>query len=91
MDFKFNANKMVKVKLTKKGEELLKRQQKEFYNVIGEENETIDLKLDENGYYETQLWMLMKNLGPYLKPYSHKDYDLFDMNMIFIGGERGEL
>ena len=55
MDFKFNANKMVKVKLTKKGEELLKRQQKEFYNVIGEENETIDLKLDENGYYETRV------------------------------------
>lgn len=61
----FNINDYVKVKLTNYGIEILKQQHDELKNKFGGDIGEFDLKLDSEGYYETQLWSLMSDLGQY--------------------------
>lgn len=85
MDFKFNANHYVKVKLTSEGIAELKRQHEElnhYYN--GRFGEFTLPKTDEEGYSEFQLWDLMQCLGRMMKMGTNIP---FHMDMIFLGGE----
>ncbi len=61
----FNINYPVKVKLTKFGKELHKKQWEDFWSSIGrlDENPYIPPKEDENGYVEFQMWDLMEKFG----------------------------
>ena len=61
----FNINYNVKVRLTKFGKELHKKQWEDFWNSIGRLDEFLYTppKEDENGYVEFQLWNLMEKFG----------------------------
>jgi hypothetical protein len=66
MKVKINLNDKVKVKLTDYGIMLLKKRHDELNKKIkdsGGKGNTFELILDENGYYETQLWSLMEKFG----------------------------
>lgn len=66
MKVKINLNDKVKVKLTDYGIMLLKKRHDELNKKIkdsGGKGNTFELILDENGYYETQLWILMNTFG----------------------------
>lgn len=85
VDFKFNANHAVKVKLTSEGLAELKRQHEElndYYN--GRFGEFTLPKTDEEGYSEFQLWDLMNRLGWMMKMGTSIP---FQTDMIFLGGE----
>ena len=67
MNFKVNANSMVKVKLTDLGIAILKNQH-DYLNKSIEERGGIgfgefELKTDTDGYYHDQLWNLMNTFG----------------------------
>lgn len=80
MDFKVNANMGVKVKLTDVGVSILKAQHDELNQHfksrgakgLGE----FKTNLDDNGYYQTQLWSLMHTFGPYISPTQENPFDL---------------
>lgn len=55
-----NMNQMVKVKLTK---EALDKKQNEIDEFNNKYNENLKLTLDSEGYYEDQLWCIMKDFG----------------------------
>ena len=63
----FNINETVKVRLTKFGKELHKKQWEDFWSSIGRLDEFpyVHPKEDENGYVEFQLWSLMQQFGDY--------------------------
>lgn len=63
----FNINSTVKIKLTKFGKELHKKQWEDFWSSIGKLDEFpyTPPKEDENGYCEFQLWDLMEKFGAY--------------------------
>jgi hypothetical protein len=63
----FNINCNVKVRLTKFGKELHKKDWEDFWNSIGRLDEFpyTPPKEDENGYCEFQMWDLMKKFGSY--------------------------
>ncbi|UPI12722.1 hypothetical protein [Bacillus phage SBSphiJ4] len=85
VDFKFNANHAVKVKLTSEGLAELKRQHDELYAYYGDYIGEFTLpKTDEEGYSEFQLWDLMYRLGRLMKMGTNIP---FQTDMIFLGGE----
>jgi hypothetical protein len=61
----FNINCKVKVRLTKFGKELHKKQWEDFWSSIGRLDEFpyTPLQEDENGYCEFQMWRLMEAFG----------------------------
>lgn len=67
MDFAVNANTSIKVKLTEFGVFVLREQHDQLNNRVKAHNGKgigeFELHLDEDGYYETQLWMLMSKFG----------------------------
>lgn len=67
MDFKVNANMHVKVKLTDFGISILENQHNELNKEIkmrgGKGLGAFHLQLDKDGYYCTQIWMLMSKFG----------------------------
>jgi hypothetical protein len=89
MDFKVNANMRVKVKLTDFGISILKSQHDELNEHIKERGGKgfgeFKLKLDEEGYYCTQLWMLMSIFGQKM---SMGIKNPFDLNIIITNGEQ---
>ncbi|QZA69850.1 hypothetical protein 043JT007_64 [Bacillus phage 043JT007] len=85
VDFKFNANYYVKVKLTEEGLNELKRQHDELnahYNGLA--GEFTLPKTDEDGYSKFPLWDLMQKLGWMMRMGTKLP---FETNMIFLGGE----
>jgi hypothetical protein len=88
MDFKVNANMEVKVKLTDFGISILKRQHDELNEHIKERGGKglgeFELRLDEEGYYCTQLWMLMSKFGHEM---SMGIKIPFDLNIIITNGD----
>lgn len=88
LDFKVNVNEMVKVKLTKFGISILKQQHDELDTFVkaqgGKGLGEFDLRLDEEGYYKTQLWMLMNNFGHAMEMTNENP---FEMEIIVINGE----
>jgi hypothetical protein len=66
---KINLNEYVKIKLTDKGILILKQQHDELNKQIqesGGKGTTFNLKLDERGYYEGQLWSVIQKFGKYI-------------------------
>jgi hypothetical protein len=61
----FNINETVKVRLTKYGKELHKKQWVDFWNSVGRLNENpyTPPEEDENGYVQFQMWDLMEKFG----------------------------
>ena len=88
MDLKVNANAGVKVKLTKLGVNILKHKHDELNAHIkdrgGEGFGEFTLRLDDDGYYSTQLWTLMQDFGPYMSIGSEPP---FSLDIIVTDGE----
>ena len=66
-EIKFNINYQVKVKLTPYGVSCLYKnyqEEKEIWDRLRPNQFTV--KLDDDGYYRTQLWTLMQELGKYV-------------------------
>ena len=67
MNFKFNINNYVKVKLTDRGMAILKRNHEELDKAIRARNgiglETYKPNIDSEGYYNTQMWSLIEEFG----------------------------
>lgn len=70
---KVNINRVVKIKLTKEGLDVLKEQHKELYSSIPiyakglrEVPEFTPPKEDKDGYTHMQLWWVMQRFGPYI-------------------------
>ena len=66
-EIKFNINYQVKVKLTPYGVSCLYenyQKEKEIWDKLRPNQFTV--KLDDDGYYRTQLWTLMQELGKYV-------------------------
>jgi len=88
MDFKFNVNNYVKVKLTERGKEILRDRHEELDHHIksrgGKGVGTFILRLDEEGYYKTQLWMLMETFGEHISIASEPP---FETDIILLSGE----
>ena len=66
-EIKFNVNYQVRVKLTPYGVSCLYKnyqRQKEIWEGVGLNQFTI--RLDEDGYYRTQLWSLMQEFGEHI-------------------------
>ena len=63
----FNINSTVKVRLTKVGEELLKKNWEDFWNSFGRLDEFPyePPNTDADGYVKFQMWDLMARLGEY--------------------------
>lgn len=88
MDFKVNANQSVKVKLTGFGERILRERHQELHEGIKERNgkglEPFELRVDEEGYYITQLWMLMSTFGHVMS----MGYEIpFNLDIVITNGE----
>jgi hypothetical protein len=70
MNFRFNINEAVKVRLTERGKTILKKQHDELNNQIrsrgGQGLGEYNPKVDEEGYSTFQMWCLMELLGPYM-------------------------
>lgn len=62
-NIELDINKIVKVKLT---EEALEKKQKQIDEFNKNFNENLKIKIDENGYYEDQLWCIMSDFGSML-------------------------
>ena len=63
----FNINYPVKVRLTKFGKELHKKNWEDFWNSIGRLDDFpyTPPKTDPDGYIECEMWELMEKFGPY--------------------------
>jgi hypothetical protein len=89
MDFKVNVNIAVKVKLTDFGISILKDRHDELNESIksrgGQGFGEFELKLDEDGYYKTQLWTLMNIFGDAMTMAANEIP--FELNMIITNGE----
>lgn len=88
MDFKVNINQEVKVKLTEYGISILKEQHDELNKWIetrgGKGLGEFELRLDEDGYYSTQIWMLMNQFGHVIRMGNKNP---FNLEIIIKGGE----
>ena len=88
MDFKVNLNQVVKVKLTEYGVSVLKEQHDELNAWIklrgGKSLGEFELRLDEDGYYSTQIWMLMSKFGHAMRMGNENP---FNLEVIIKGGE----
>ncbi|MNL03782.1 hypothetical protein D3C87_1243300 [compost metagenome] len=69
-DFKVNINEIVKVRLTKRGMDVLRARHEELNDTIkargGKELEEFNQKIDEDGYSKFQMWDLMNTFGIYM-------------------------
>ena len=88
MDFKVNANQTVKVKLTDLGVQILRQKHNELHEAIKKRNgkglSPFKLYLNDDGYYETQLWSLMNDFGHVMT----MGYEVpFHLDMIITNGE----
>lgn len=88
MDFTVNANENVKVKLTDFGISVLKERHDELNNFMKQQGgkglEKFELRLDEEGFYRTQLWSLMNEFGHVMS----MGYEVpFNLNIIITNGE----
>lgn len=83
---KINMNDVVKVKLTDKGIAVLKQKHELLNSIIKKQNGKgigeFKLKIDENGYYSTQLWMLFEDFGSEINAGCEVP---FENNMILVG------
>jgi len=61
----FNVNGYIKIKLTEFGIEILKKQHEELQAIIPSIGD-FKLKLDEEGYYESQMWSIMQDFSGYI-------------------------
>ena len=65
-----NLNDKVKVKLTRLGEQVLAAQHEEMREKVlrnsGKDMGVFVLRVDEQGYYETQLWILLDRFKEYI-------------------------
>lgn len=88
MDFKVNANQNVKVKLTDFGVQVLLERHQDLHEKIKSMNgkglEPFEFRTDEEGYYTTQLWMLMNTFGHVMS----MGYEIpFHLDIIITNGE----
>lgn len=87
MDFKYNLNYGVKVKLNPIGIRILKEKHDKISEYIksrtGNVREEFKLVLDEEGYYHTQMWCLMADFGQHISATSNPP---FDLNIICCDG-----
>lgn len=83
-----NVNMEVKIKLTGFGISILKEKHDELnqriYENGGQGFGEFEIKLDEEGYYKTQLWNLMNVFGEYM---TMGFIVPFDTNIIMTNGE----
>jgi hypothetical protein len=88
MDFEVNVNMFVKVKLTDYGISILKEKHDNLNDAIkkngGKGYGDFEVKLDEDGYYRTQMWELMRDFGDTM---SFSNRNPFDLNIIVTNGE----
>lgn len=88
MDFNVNLNDKVKVKLTNYGVSILKEQHDDLNSFIkgtgGKGLGDFQLSLNEDGYYETQLWMLMSKFGHVMEMTNESP---FELNVIIENGK----
>lgn len=88
MNFRVNANMGVRVRLTDYGISILKERHDRLNESIKENNGVglgdFELKLDENGYYHTQLWILMSIFGDVI---GWNGKNPFDLDIIIENGE----
>lgn len=83
----FNINDKVKIKLLEPGIQELQRQHEELHGLFPHSiPKEMSLTLDENGYYEIQLWVLMSKLGHMIGNGQHAPFEL----QILIPNKRGE-
>jgi hypothetical protein len=78
-----NLNERVKVKLNDFGIKILKQDHDETNRLLkerGGKGHPFILRLDEEGYYEAQLWYLMLVFGPHL---CNGNENPFDSDLIF--------
>jgi hypothetical protein len=61
MNVKVNLNCKVKVKLTTRGEAVIQA-------IYSNPATDYEVPVDEQGYYHTNLWVLMKDLGILMRP-----------------------
>lgn len=88
MDFKFNVNDYVKVRLTDLGISILKERHDNLNNMIlvngGKGLGEFELKRDEEGYTKFPLWDLMNTFGHVMV----MGFEVpFDTNIIVTKGE----
>lgn len=80
MKFTVNVNEIVKVKLTDVGINILKQQHEELNERIKKVNGKgigeFEIKLDNDGYYSTQLWVLMNTFGHSMTMSSEEPFHL---------------
>lgn len=88
LDFKFNINDYVKVKLNDTGVSILKNKHDELNKLIigtgGKGLGDFELKVDEEGYTKFQLWHLMNTFGDSMIMGSETP---FDTEIVFIKGK----
>lgn len=88
MDFRVNLNEEVKVKLTEYGMSILKEEHDLLNKFIeqrgGKGFGEFELRLDEDGYYSTQIWMLMSKFGHAMRMGIKNP---FNLDVIIKGGE----
>ena len=64
---KYNINYNVKVKLNESGKKILEDEHNRLQELIKPEGRRrFELKLDNEGYYKTQMWDLMQTFGPHV-------------------------
>ncbi|WP_346938225.1 hypothetical protein [uncultured Clostridium sp.] len=89
MDFKFNLNNYVKVKLTEEGVKILKTEHDNLNKSIikrgGKGFGDFKLDLDSDGYYKTQMWRLIQDFNKSM--FMGNNNLPFNMNVICCDGE----
>ena len=88
MTFRMSVNEKVKVKLTSAGVGILQKKHEELRKRI-KDTKGIDigdfvLVIDEDGYYSTPLWKLMKDFGDTINANSDVP---FETEVIFLKGK----
>lgn len=87
----FNLNERVKVRLTPEGMEKKRRCRREINLLILANGGTVLLdvepKLDDEGYFHTQLWALMRDFGDLMDP---GEATPFEEGRILIEIQRGD-
>lgn len=91
MKFKVNANTAVKVTLTESGLDILKSNHETVNKMltdVGMETQPFSITIDEDGYFTTQLWLLMQTFGPHISMIKPSP---FLIDIIFEEGELVEV
>lgn len=64
----FNINGNVKVKLNPGGVKILEDEHNRLQRYLKPESrKEFELRLDDDGYYRTQMWVLMQDFGPHIR------------------------